>query len=41
VEGLSFDAPDLDRKKITIDAGYVKERLAGIIKDEDLSQFIL
>jgi len=27
-------------KKITIDAKYVKERLADVLKDEDLSKFI-
>ena len=41
VESISFDAPDLPEKKISIDAAYVTERLAGVIKDEDLSQFIL
>ncbi len=41
VESISFDAPDLKEKKISIDAAYVTDRLAGVIKDEDLSQFIL
>jgi ATP-dependent HslUV protease ATP-binding subunit HslU len=41
VESISFDAPDLKEKKISIDAKYVTERLAGVIKDEDLTQFIL
>jgi ATP-dependent HslUV protease ATP-binding subunit HslU len=41
VESISFEAPDLKEKKISIDAKYVQERLAGVIKDEDLSQFIL
>ncbi len=41
VEGISFDAPDLPEKKIRIDAAYVRERLAEVVKDEDLSQFIL
>jgi ATP-dependent HslUV protease ATP-binding subunit HslU len=41
VESISFDAPDLAEKKISIDAAYVTDRLAGVIKDEDLSQFIL
>ena len=40
-ETISFDAPDLSEKKITIDAKYVKERLADVVKDEDLSRFIL
>jgi ATP-dependent HslUV protease ATP-binding subunit HslU len=41
VESISFDAPDLKEKKISIDAAYVTDRLSGVIKDEDLSQFIL
>ena len=41
VEKIGFDAPELDVKEISIDANYVTERLAGVIKDEDLSQFIL
>jgi len=40
-ESISFDAPDAKQKKIKIDAGYVKQRLAEVLKDEDLSQFIL
>jgi ATP-dependent HslUV protease ATP-binding subunit HslU len=41
LEDLSFTAPELQRKQVTIDAAYVKERLAEIVKDEDLSKFIL
>ncbi len=41
VESISFDAPDLREKKISINADYVRERLSGLIKDENLSQFIL
>jgi len=41
VEDISFDAPDKARTKVTIDAKYVRERLADIVKDEDLSRFIL
>ncbi len=41
VERISFDVPDLPEKKIRIDAAYVRERLAEVMKDEDLSQFIL
>src|SRR3954447_1714854 len=40
-EQISFDAPDLADKSITITAQYVRERLAEILKDEDLSKFIL
>jgi ATP-dependent HslUV protease ATP-binding subunit HslU len=41
LEDVSFDAPDLDEKQITIDADYVRARLADIVKDEDLSRYIL
>jgi ATP-dependent HslUV protease ATP-binding subunit HslU len=40
-ETISFDAPDLPEKQVTIDAKYVHERLADVVKDEDLSKFIL
>jgi ATP-dependent HslUV protease ATP-binding subunit HslU len=40
-EQISFDAPDLPQKKVTITADYVKQRLSEIVKDEDLSKFIL
>jgi ATP-dependent HslUV protease ATP-binding subunit HslU len=41
LEEVSFDAAKLDGKIIMIDASYVDERLAGIAKDDNLSQFIL
>jgi ATP-dependent HslUV protease ATP-binding subunit HslU len=40
-ETISFDAPDLDQKHATIDAAYVRQRLGDVVKDEDLSKFIL
>jgi ATP-dependent HslUV protease ATP-binding subunit HslU len=40
-ELISFEAPDMADKAVTIDAKYVRERLAEILKDEDLSKFIL
>ena len=40
-ENLFFDAPDLDKKEITIDANYVQSELAKIVKDQDLSRYIL
>ena len=40
-ENLFFDAPDLDKKEITIDANYVQSELAEIVKDQDLSRYIL
>ncbi|HEY1923171.1 MAG TPA: ATP-dependent protease ATPase subunit HslU [Tepidisphaeraceae bacterium] len=41
VESISFEAPDVKEKKISITADYVRDRLSGLIKDENLSQFIL
>lgn len=41
LDEISFDAPDMVSKEIVIDAKYVNERLKDIIKDEDLSRYIL
>jgi len=40
-ETISFDAPELPDKRVKITADYVRERLAEVVKDEDLSKFIL
>ena len=41
LEDVSFEAPESDEKTVTVDAAYVKTRLAGIAQDRDLSRFIL
>ncbi|HBO84269.1 MAG: HslU--HslV peptidase ATPase subunit [Deltaproteobacteria bacterium GWC2_42_11] len=41
LDEISFDAPDMKSKEIIIDAKYVNDRLKDIIKDEDLSRYIL
>ena len=41
LEQISFEAPDLKKKSINIDAVYVKKQLADIVKDQDLSRYIL
>src|SRR5207244_6682449 len=41
LEDISFNAPDLPGKEITIDAGYVHDRLSDIVRDQDLSRYIL
>jgi ATP-dependent HslUV protease ATP-binding subunit HslU len=41
VDELSFSAPDLVEKNILIDQAYVDRMLADIVKDEDLSRYIL
>jgi ATP-dependent HslUV protease ATP-binding subunit HslU len=40
-ETISFDAPELADKKITITGDLVRGRLEDVVKDEDLSRFIL
>ena len=40
-ENLFFDAPDLEEKSVTVDADYVRGELAEIVKDQDLSRYIL
>ena len=41
LEEISFHAPDMPGKALTIDAGYVHARLADVVRDEDLSRYIL
>ena len=41
LEELSFEAPDMGRGRVEVNAAYVKERLDKLTKDEDLSRFIL
>ena len=41
LEELSFDAPDMDEEKFTIDAAYVDDKLSDIVVNRDLSQYIL
>ena len=41
LDEVSFEAPDLVQKSITIDAAYVDRMLADIVKDEDLTRYIL
>jgi ATP-dependent HslUV protease ATP-binding subunit HslU len=41
LDNLSFEGPDLDEKRITIDEAYVDRMLADIVRNEDLSRYIL
>jgi len=41
LDDLAFEAPELGQTTIPITATYVRERLEGILQDEDLSQYIL
>lgn len=40
-ETIGFEAPDLEKKQITITGDFVRQRLEDVVKDEDLSKFIL
>src|SRR5205814_9956386 len=41
LDEISFDAPDLGTAPVTIDEAYVDRMLADIVKNEDLSRYIL
>jgi ATP-dependent HslUV protease ATP-binding subunit HslU len=41
LEDISFEAPEKKNGKLTVDKRYVKEKLSEIVKDEDLSRYIL
>ena len=41
LDEISFNAPDMKEKKIVIDESYVEEKIADIVKDRDLSRYIL
>jgi ATP-dependent HslUV protease ATP-binding subunit HslU len=41
LDELSFEGPDLVNKRVTIDGAYVTRMLAEIVKNEDLSRYIL
>jgi len=40
-ENISFEAPDLENTEITISSEYVEQELSDIVKDQDLSKYIL
>jgi ATP-dependent HslUV protease ATP-binding subunit HslU len=41
LDDLAFEAPSLGPVTVPITAAYVRDRLDGILKDEDLSQYVL
>ena len=41
LEEISFDAPDSEKRKFVIDAAYVSGKLDSLVKNEDLSRYIL
>jgi ATP-dependent HslUV protease ATP-binding subunit HslU len=41
LEEISFTAPDMTGKELLVDAAYVHARLADVVRDQDLSRYIL
>jgi ATP-dependent HslUV protease ATP-binding subunit HslU len=41
LDEISFEAPELKKKTVKVDASYVSKQLAEIVKDQDLSRYIL
>jgi len=41
LEAISYDAPDLVEKNITVDTDFVNQYLSEFVQDEDLSRYIL
>ncbi|HEY6200368.1 MAG TPA: ATP-dependent protease ATPase subunit HslU [Candidatus Binatia bacterium] len=41
LDDVSYSAPEMPGKEVVIDAQYVRDRLSPILKDEDLSRYIL
>jgi ATP-dependent HslUV protease ATP-binding subunit HslU len=41
LDEISFEAPDLDARTVVVDAAYVERMLADIVRNDDLSRYIL
>src|SRR2546430_2918549 len=41
LDEISFEAPDLKKKNVKVDGAYVTKQLADIVKNQDLSRYIL
>ena len=41
LEHLSFEGPDLEEKHVVVDRAYVERQLEDIVKDQNLSRYIL
>ena len=41
LEDLSFEAPDIGKQTIPIDAAYVQKQLRDVVEDQDLSRYML
>jgi len=41
LDEISFEGPDLKKKTVRLDGAYVQKQLADIVKNQDLSRYIL
>lgn len=41
LEEISFDAPDINESEFKVDSDYIKNKISDIVKDRDLSRYIL
>jgi len=41
LEAVSFEAPDMEEKRLVVDRGYVDDKLAELVADEDLTRYVL
>jgi ATP-dependent HslUV protease ATP-binding subunit HslU len=41
LDEISFEGPDLKKKNVRLDGAYVQKQLADIVKNQDLSRYIL
>jgi ATP-dependent HslUV protease ATP-binding subunit HslU len=41
LEEVSYEAPDHSGERMCIDAEYVERKLADVVRDEDLTRYIL
>ena len=41
LDEISFDAPDMSERSVVVDEAYVEKMLADIVRNEDLSRYVL
>ena len=41
LDQISFDAPEMPNSEVVIDAAHVRAKLEPVVKDDDLSRYIL
>jgi len=41
LEAVSFEAPDMEEKRLVVDRSYVDDKLAELVADEDLTRYVL